>query len=172
MSSSQQSKEVIFLKISGNHQEFAGKLRQLKIPDTVVLESAKNIAAKWFGLAEQHLNDARKARRGGSHRSAYSRAYYAAYNASKAVRYMVKGIVSLHGDDHGKAPELPGDFVDVAKWSKTITDLYQDRLRADYENWEDADGAFGKSPKEAVDMAAKFLDLAREFLVKNHGVSL
>ena len=170
--SSSQSKEVSFLRISGNHQEFAGKLRHLEIPDGRILGAAKDVATKWFRLAQEHLADAQNAHRGKSHRSAYSRAYYAAYNASKAVRYMTKGVVSLHGDDHAKASELPDDFEDLAKWSRTVTDLYADRLRADYDNWDDTLASFGRPAADAVGLAEKFLDAARRFLMTKHGLHL
>jgi uncharacterized protein (UPF0332 family) len=164
--------EVSFLKISGNHQEFASKLRQLQIPDGAVVRRAAEIAAKWFGLAEEHLRDARQSQGSKSPRSAYSRAYYAAYNASKAVRFMHKGMVSLHGDDHAKANELPDDFADSPKWSKTITDLYADRLRADYDNWDDTTTSFARPPNDAIALAEEFLSIAREYLKTKHGVTL
>ncbi len=65
----------------------------------------------------------------GRTRAAYSRAYYAAYNASKAIRYHVNGVVSLKGDDHQAAPELPGDFPDLDQWSQLVAALYEHRLR-------------------------------------------
>ena len=171
MSSPQPPKELHFLKISGNHQEFANKLRQLQIPDKhVKFGLARKIAAQWFRLAEEHLEDAQRAHRSKNRRTAYSRAYYAAYNASKAVRYMVKGVVSLHGDDHAKAPELPEHFVDVARWSKTITDLYADRLRADTTTGT-IQTDFARPTKEAVALAKQFLNVARTFLTTECGVS-
>ena len=49
-------------------------------------------------------------------RSVYSRADYAAYNASQAVRYVVRGFVSLRGHDHKKVADLPSNFPDVDSW--------------------------------------------------------
>lgn len=171
-----QSRELNFLQLSGNHQEFAGKLRQLNIPETAILESAKDVAGKWFRLTELHLEDARKACNEASPRAAYSRAYYAAYNASKAVRFMHKGIVSLGGDDHKQASSLPDDFVDdptdVARWAKLVSDLYIYRLHADYDNWDDTDADFKKPPAEMVAIASEFVSFAKLFLIRKHGVSL
>lgn len=164
--------ELRFLKISANHYEFANSLRELHIPETAVLASAKDIAAKWFHLAEDHLKDAQCAHGPANLRSAYSRAYYAAYNASKAVRYMANGRVSLRGDDHEKASELPDGFENVAMWSKAIIDLYKDRLLADYDNWDDTLTNFARSPKEAITLAEDFLIVARALLISKYKVAL
>ena len=52
------------------------------------------------------MNDAKAAIGLNCNRVTYSRSYYAAYNASKSIRYIVNGSVSLAGDDHKKAPEI------------------------------------------------------------------
>lgn len=171
MPTKRQLTEVGFLKLCANHQEFGSKLRQLHIPDGAVVRKAGEIAAKWFGLAEEHLREARQSQVSKGTRSTYSRAYYAAYNASKAVRFMHKGTVSLHGDDHAKANELPDDFVDSPKWSMTITDLYADRLRADYDNWDETAASFARTPSDAIALAEEFLTIARDYLKTKHGVT-
>jgi hypothetical protein len=78
---------------------------------------------------------------------------HAAYNASKSVRYIVNGRVSLKGDDHGEASELPDDFPDVDRWSEAITRLYEHRLRADYDNWRTTTSEMSLSASDAVDLA-------------------
>lgn len=123
-------------------------------------------------LGEEHLTEAEKAIRSDSKRSAFSRAYYASYSASKAVRYMVEGAVSLGADDHRKASELPTDFPDAARWAKTITGLYEDRLRADYDNWLDTESQFSRPTSDAVILAKEFITAARSYLMVKYGVQL
>src|SRR5690606_23567879 len=98
---------------------------------------AQHVGAAWFHLGDAHLAEAKSLLRLKStpHRAIYSRSYYAAYNASKSIRYLTMGFVSLKGDDHGKAAELPVDFPEKEKWAKAISTLYENRLRADYDNW-------------------------------------
>lgn len=50
-----------------------------------------------MGLARLHYADASAADPDMNSRTVYSRAYYAAYNASKAVRYVVRGSVTWEG---------------------------------------------------------------------------
>lgn len=164
--------ETDFLKLSGNHAELTRKLRQLTIPEGEVLEFAQHLAERWFRLAEEHLADAAAALKSRSRRAAYSRSYYAAYNASKAVRYLVLGAVSLKGDDHGKAIDLPNDFPGQASWSQRITTLYENRLRADYDNWLSTDSEFSNSAKESVALAQDFLAEARAYLKTQCGLIL
>src|SRR5216683_2485248 len=93
--------ELEFLKLIPNHAELTRKLQTIGVPALDVLEYAKYTCECWFRLAEEHLAEAKKANTMNCSRSVFSRSYYAAYNASKATRYIVQGIVSLKGDDHG-----------------------------------------------------------------------
>jgi isoleucyl-tRNA synthetase len=117
-----------------------------------------------------HLHEATRAVETASRRSAYSRAYYAAYNASKAVRYLASGFVSLKGDDHSKAAELPDDFPEVDRWANEITQLYAHRLRADYDNWDTTEAAQTLTPERCRDIAAAFVEAARIFIASKFGV--
>ena len=128
------------LKLVRNHAELRRTLFDLSLTtDLDVLERQVNdVSRRWFELSLAHLADAKAADAAGCARAAFSRAYYAAYSASKAVRYRVTGTVSLKGDDHEKAASgLPDDFPNVAGWAGTITTLYEHRLRADYDNWRE-----------------------------------
>jgi hypothetical protein len=130
--------ELEFLKLTTNHGEFANKLRTLGHPQSAdsVHRNSVHVGLCWFRLGIEHLADANAAAAAQRTRSVYSRSYYAAYNVSKGMRYIVGGSVSLKGDDHHKASELPDDFPDGDRWSETVTNLYENRLRADYDNWE------------------------------------
>jgi len=102
----------------------------------------------------------------------YSRAYYAAYNASKAVRYVVRGFVSLRGDDHKKVADLPTSFPDVDSWVAKLPLLYEHRLRADYDNWSDTAVENVLSPAACLAAAAEFLKAAEQFLLAEYGLKV
>ncbi|HEX2687480.1 MAG TPA: hypothetical protein VHN14_12725, partial [Kofleriaceae bacterium] len=88
--------EIEFLAQAKNFAELRERLRTLGLTNDLTLlnEYAHHIATCWFRLGEQHLTEAVAAQGATLLRTAYSRAYYAAYSASKAVRYMTRGIVS------------------------------------------------------------------------------
>lgn len=130
------------------------------------------ITASWMKLAEEHLADAIAAHSAARTRAIYSRSYYAAYNASKGVRYHVNGVVSLKGDDHKAAPELPDDFPNVDQWSKIVAALYEHRLRADYDNWSNTASENTLAPNDCIIQAQQFLDQCRQYLFQKFGVTL
>jgi hypothetical protein len=162
--------ELAFLRHTSNYWEFARKLDDLGIKHASdrIRAEAQRVAQRWFDLGVLHLEDARYAASGARDRSAYSRAYYAAYSASKAVRYLQIGYVSLKGDDHGKAPDLPDDFPEVDTWSARITTLYEHRLRADYDNWIDSPPKQSTSTAECVAWAEQFIDVTRQYVLTKH----
>lgn len=124
-------------------------------------------------MAEAHLEEARKAHGASCSRAVFSRSYYAVYNASKAVRYIVRGVVSLNADDHGKASaDLPDDLPNAASWAQQINELYQHRLRADYDNWSDTQTSFTLSPADCISVADTFLLEAKKYLNDKHGAQL
>ena len=158
---------VIPVKI-GNHLEFGQRLRDLSLSLTGQLpdyeKQVRAVAISWLRLAIEHLAEAQRALGSRMPRAAYSRAYYAAYNASKAVRFMSIGRVSVHGDDHKKATELPADFPDHAKWSVDITSLYEHRLRADYDNWSNSVNENSLAAADSVQLAGRFLQDCQTYL--------
>jgi hypothetical protein len=127
------------LELVRNHAEFKATLVSLTMNgDLPILDSHVHaVARKWFELARTHYIDACALDVRKNPRSVYSRTYYAAYSASKAVRYVVRGFVSLRGDDHKKVADLPNSFPDVDSWVAKLPLLYEHRLRADYDNWSD-----------------------------------
>jgi uncharacterized protein (UPF0332 family) len=165
--------ELEFLKLSGNHQELANKLTKMGIPAPDLGEYAKHICQCWFRLAEEHLGEAKRALVGNCTRAVFSRAYYAAYNASKAARYIVQGRVSSKGDDHANASaDLPKDLPNVAQWSQQITQLYEHRLRADYDNWSDTAANNFLTPADTVQAADAFVDEVRTYINAKFGMQL
>ena len=162
------SPELEFIQLTRNHAEFAEKLRRFGLEDAanVVSANARYVGLRWLALGRKHQDAARRELQSGSDRAALSRAYYAAYNASKSVRYIVAGSVSLKGDDHGEASDLPDDFPNVDRWSEAITRLYEHRLRADYDNWRSTTSEMTLSAREAVDLATGFLEAANDYLLK------
>jgi|ERR1039458_7672571 hypothetical protein len=85
------------LELLRNHAEFKATLVSLTMnSDIGVLEShVYAVARKWFELGRLHHVDASAVDVNVNPRAVYSRAYYAAYNASKAVRYVVRGSVAF-----------------------------------------------------------------------------
>jgi hypothetical protein len=165
--------ELEFLKLTRNHGELTGKLNAIGITAPDVLEYAKYIGECWFKLAEEHLAEAQKAHAGECPRAVFSRAYYAMYNASKATRYVVRGIVSLKADDHTRAAtDLPDDLPNVARWSQQITLLYQHRLRADYDNWCDTQANHSFDTAGSIALATEFLQEVRGYMNGKYGMSL
>ncbi len=141
--------------------------------DIDVLESHVHaVARKWLELGRLHHADASAVDVNVNPRAVYSRAYYAAYNASKAVRYVVRGSVSLHGDDHKKVADLPGSFPDVDSWVSKLPLLYEHRLRADYDNWSDTASENVLAPADCLAIAADFLEAAEQFLLTEYGLKI
>ncbi len=161
-----------FLKIIRNHGELFRGLRTLDFAATSsdLIDQAHHVGLCWLRLASEHLDDAKVALASHRDRSSYSRAYYAVYNASKTIRYVVDGVVSLKGDDHHKASDLPDDFPDVAKWASAITSLYEHRLRADYDNWTSTRTELSLSPADTVVLAEQFIAEALSYLRGKYGL--
>ena len=165
--------ELEFLKLSANHLDLARKLSTLGFSTPDLNQYAQHVCEAWFRLGEEHLAEAKKLLLVGCPRAVFSRAYYAAYNASKGARYIVQGFVSLKGDDHGKAStDLPGDFPNVATWASRISVLYEHRLHADYDNWSNTSAGFILTPADAVDEAVAFINEARIYLNSKCGMTL
>ncbi|HEY5330794.1 MAG TPA: HEPN domain-containing protein [Acidobacteriaceae bacterium] len=165
--------ELEFLKICRNHAELASKLNSLGLSSPDVFAYAQYVCACWFELAEVHLQEAKAADAASCPRAAMSRAYYAAYNASKAARYIVKGAVSLKGDDHSAASaELPDDLPDVEQWAQDITVLYEHRLRADYDHWADTQMSNTLTTGQAITLAERFIDEVRGYVNGKFGHTL
>jgi uncharacterized protein (UPF0332 family) len=163
-----------FLKLTQNHSEFRRKIQELG-HETVALDVAEvayRVGQCWLRLACEHMQDAKAAMASNLDRSAYSRSYYSVYNASKAIRYIVNGSVSLTGDDHKKASELPDDFPEVEKWAIDITSLREHRLRADYDNWGATESEHSLSATDVVELAEQFLSEAKQYLETKFGVEL
>jgi HEPN domain len=162
-----------FLKLTRNHGEFCQKLRTLGLPiaSADLVENAHHVGLSWLRLAYEHMNDGKLTAAAGRDRASYSRSYYAAYNASKSVRYIVTGAVSLTGDDHKEASNLPDDFPDVAKWADAIVRLREHRLRADYDNWTLAKSEFSLTSTEALQLAETFVSEAKKYLETKFGLT-
>lgn len=163
--------ETEMIKRWVNHAEFSQRLRELGLVSDLRLHNDQvvEVALAWFRLGRDHLTDAKNSLVAGSARSAYSRAYYAAYNMSKAVRFLVTGFVSLRGDDHKAVGRLPKDFPNVSTFSRDLEVLYEHRLRADYENWSNTQSQYTLTPSDAVSVADRFHVVATSYLSSRLG---
>lgn len=159
------------LELLKNHGEFKATLILLSMKgDLPLLESYVHaVARRWFELAKEHYADASNTNSRTSPRAVYSRAYYAVYNASKSVRYIARGQVSLKGDDHRKVADLPDNFPNVDSWAAKLQILYEHRLRADYDNCSGTTTENMLSAAQCVEDAGDFLEIAAQFLQSEYG---
>lgn len=168
------SDERLLLHEVKNHAEFTQKLVLLKLNSDLqtLASSVAEVTLKWLKLARQHVEEVKELDPVRAPRAVYSRAYYAAYNASKAVRYQVYGYVSLKGDDHHKVSELPDSFPDVDTWTRDLQVMYEHRLRADYDNWSNTAMENTLEPKDCARMAETFVLACEVFLTGKHGIKI
>lgn len=166
--------ERLFIELVKNHADFRKKLVTLKLANDLATFDGHthSVVVRWFALAQQHLDEILKADTKTCPRTIYSRSYYAVYNASRAVRYVVYGEVSLRGDDHRKVGELPDSFPNVNSWTLRLTQLYEHRLRADYDNWSGSAAENTLTPEESRVAAEEFLNASKSFLLKEYGLSV
>jgi len=130
------------------------------------------VARQWLLLAYQHLHIARQLVGKPRHwRAAVSRSYYAAYNASRSVRYVVRGQIRLDGEDHQAVGDLPDDFPLKAKWSTFLTDLRKDRNIADYDAWPGIRGSLSLEPTRSFSSAQEFVKTSRAYL-RGRGIQI
>ena len=164
--------ELEFMSLTVNHGHYSEKLRRLGHPSAAeqIQKNAFFVGLRWMELAHEHLHDAADSLSSSSKRSTFSRSYYAVYSASKAVRYIVFGAVSLKGDDHHKASELPDDFPSGDKWAQMIPKLYEHRLFSDYDNWKSTASQHSLTPQESYDLADLFLRDAGSYLQQKFGI--
>ncbi|MGI0013937.1 MAG: hypothetical protein ACREBU_10930 [Nitrososphaera sp.] len=121
---------------------------------------------RWYRLGMSHLGVARKLSGSGRQwRSQVSRCYYAAYNASRSVRWLVHGSVSLEPDDHKRVGDLPSDFPDREIWNSFFTQLRMDRNRADYEPWSNSIRDLEISPSQSLQQTVSFIKSVRRYLI-------
>lgn len=157
-------REILDLR---NHREVKRVLISFGAPDTSLLDDAVFAQARaWFRLGKKHLRIARLLMRVApkNWRSVVSRAYYASYNASKAVRYLVNGSVRLDGEDHKHVGDLPDDFPERDSWSAFLTDLRDARNMSDYDPWPETYRQLPKRPSELLDGARAFVQSAADYL--------
>jgi hypothetical protein len=164
--------ERILLHRAKNHAEYRSGLADLGLTSDITHfdHQVTNVTLAWFRLGVEHLDDAQVLLNASRLRATYSRAYYAIYSTSKAVRYRVKGTISLRGDDHQAAGDLPDDFPDVAKWTALVVEIYEHRLRADYENWGNTAQELTLSPADCVSHAIAFIADCRTYLLNKFGI--
>ena len=166
--------ELDLLKRWGNHAELSRKLQELGlVSDLALLRShVLQVGATWFRLGREHLSEARVVLASDAGRAAYSRAYYAGYSFSKAVRFVVNGVVSLKGDDHRAVGNLPGDMPNASSWGRELELLYEHRLRADYDNWSDTTSGYVLTPSQCVAKAEQFHEVTQQYLADKAGLKL
>lgn len=128
-------------------------------------DAVSNVGHHWLLLAAQHLRVAQQLRAEPRvWRAVISRCYYAAYNASRSVRYLVKGVVKLDATDHQEVGDLPDDFPRRAAWSTFLTEMRKDRNIADYEPWTGVRSTLSRAPGASFASAEEFLRESKTYL--------
>ena len=130
------------------------------------------VARQWFLLASQHLRVARRLiSQPRDWRAVVSRSYYAGYNASRSVRYVVNGSVKFGADDHQAVGDLPQDFPQRASWSTFLVDLRKDRNIADYEPWIGMRSTLSQAPSSSLSRVEDFVRQSKLYL-RGRGIRL
>ena len=97
-------------------------------------------------------------------RQVVSRAYYGAYNVSRAIRLQVHGEFSTEVRDHQKFESLPDDFPKKHTYSNLLTTLRDDRNLCDYDHTAmETDLVIGRSA--ALTLVRDFISDAKGYLV-------
>jgi len=118
---------------------------------------------QFLTLANSHLRFARRAEGPASWRQRVSRAYYACYAASRAVRLGVFARYSQETDDHKRAGDLPKDFPDLERWQDVLIKLRGDRNLADYDHTA-TQRTLENTSADYVRMTGEFLAASRDYL--------
>ncbi len=158
----------------GNHGKILALLKQMAGTANLSWYDDKvhAVARHWILLASQHLRVARQLVAIPRHwRAVVSRSYYAAYNSSRSVRYIVKGQIRLDGEDHQAVGDLPDDFPSAVAWSGFLTELRKDRNIADYDAWPGMRGSLSLEPSESFSRTEEFMKLSKVYL-RNRGIKI
>lgn len=134
--------------------------------DKIRKEINKNVC-QLVNLGNSHFRAAKRASGQVSWRQRVSRAYYACYCTSRAVRLAVKGTYNSDPSDHKNIGDLPRDFPSTYKWSDFLTKFRGDRNLADYDH-TDCRKQLEMSDAEYVKQTEKFTRQAKDYL-KNRG---
>jgi hypothetical protein len=116
-----------------------------------------------IGLARAHLRFAKSTGGPSNWRQRVSRAYYACYCASRAVRLAQHGGFSTDVEDHKKIGQLPDDFPRRDVWAELFVKFRGDRNLADYDPTVGA-SALEHTTREYVERADRFLRDAVAYL--------
>jgi hypothetical protein len=158
----------------GNHAQALGVLEKIAGGSDLhwYHEAVHAVAREWYQLSSHHMRAGRQLlSRPRNWRAVVSRSYYAAYNASRAVRYFVKGAVAFDSKDHQLVGDLPTDFPDAASWATFVNELRRDRNIADYEPWKDVRTKLSDSPSSSLNRVEKFISVARLYM-RNRGMKI
>lgn len=98
-----------------------------------ILDAVQENAIQLYRLGEGHLEFAKKVQKA-EWRQIVSRLYYAAYNMSRAVRYLSSGEYNRDSKDHKQVGELPSVFPNAAKYLNIFKSVRDDRNLADYDH--------------------------------------
>lgn len=113
-------------------QCLSGILNELEL-QKIESELRKN-SKQLIKLGEAHLRFANGLSGRDCWRQRVSRAYYACYSVSKALRLAKTGFYSTESKDHQKICDFPDDFPNKDIWKDKLTKFRADRNIADYDH--------------------------------------
>lgn len=129
-----------------------------KIEEEILVNTKKLIR-----LADSHLRFAKKSSGADAWRNRVSRAYYACYSVSKAIRLAEEGIYSTEASDHKKIGQIPDKFPNKNIWSDKLVKFRADRNIADYEHNAN-EGSLEYKSKEYLQDAELFVKEVKKYL--------
>lgn len=117
-------------------------------------------------LGEEHLRYSRTVSGRNSWRQRVSRAYYACYSTSKALRLAKNGMFSTDSKDHQKIGGLPDDFPEKDIWCDMLTKFRADRNIADYDH-SAKERNLEYPSSQYLDEATAFLRVIKAYMKRN-----
>jgi len=130
--------------------------------DSLAAELRRNVRELLL-LSQDHLRAAQRATGRNAWRQKVSRAYYASYIASRAVRLAVDGTFSTDPTDHQRIAALPKNFPDAAYYADLLTKFRGDRNISDYDH-SVTRRDLEMSPADYINAARRFLRNAKSYL--------
>ncbi len=153
-----------FLNI-GNPSKAIRCLEAILTPSEVqkLRDEIKRNVRQLVTLCNSHMRSARNVAGQGSWRQRISRAYYACYCMSRAVRLAISGAYNTDPSDHKSIGDLPSDFPDSATWSDLLTKFRGDRNISDYDHTA-CRGELEHTDAEYLQQAQIFIRDAKDYL--------
>lgn len=154
------------LDVPGNPRELQQRLKPFigKKAASKIEIDLKRQARRLYILGKYHFNFARRQALPRDWRQVVSRAYYAAYSVSRAIRLMETGEFSRDVKDHQRFDRLPNAFRQVAMYSNKLELMRDDRNICDYDHSAQVSD-LTSTPPDTLRLVAQFMLDAKAYLL-------